>query len=276
MNARSSAIAPDDFILSNSWAELADCVGNKPVAHVLADPSADGRVNIQVLGDLIHKFPTVPFLAYIGLTAPECHAVVRLSKMGLTDVIVRGFDDNPSELAKLFHRSESIGYSTRLFSAIAANLEKLPIALAHTLHNAFEKPHLYPDTVPVCREAGISMGTLYRVLEKAGLCSPKQILIAARVLRGYAYLLDPGASVQGVAKKLGYCDARGFAEHVGRFTGESPSSMRKTLTQDDMTMRLKKFIQRNNDGPGDSNKTRKRPRRPSCAGLKRGLPGKRR
>jgi RNA polymerase sigma-70 factor (ECF subfamily) len=53
---------------------------------------------------------------------------------------------------------------------------------------------------------------LYRAFHAAGFAAPKKMVVAARLLRAFAHLSDPGQWVGGVARKLAYRNPRIFAE----------------------------------------------------------------
>lgn len=83
---------------------------------------------------------------------------------------------------------------------------------------------------------------LYRVCQRAGIASPKKLIIAAKVLRGYYYLQEPRASLYDVAAKLGYCNARAFADHVTQIFSSPPSSVRKDLEFPQIIAQLKRWL----------------------------------
>jgi AraC-like DNA-binding protein len=81
-------------------------------------------------------------------------------------------------------------------------------------------------------EAGVAIVSVYRNLDAAQLGSPKRLLIAAKVLRGFGYLRDPGYSVLDVSIKLGYKAARIFSEHWVSVFGVTPARVRTRITDD--------------------------------------------
>jgi AraC-like DNA-binding protein len=74
--------------------------------------------------------------------------------------------------------------------------------------------------------------SVYRNLDNAQLGSPKRLLIAAKVLRGFGYLRDPGYSVLDVSIKLGYKTARIFSDHWVSVFGITPARVRTRLTDE--------------------------------------------
>jgi AraC-like DNA-binding protein len=97
---------------------------------------------------------------------------------------------------------------------------------------------------------GIAIVSVYRNLDAAHLGSPKRLLIAAKVLRGFGYLRDPGYSVLDVSIKLGYKTARIFSHHWVSVFGLTPARVRNRLTDDDAVGHVLRWIRAGED---DSN-----------------------
>jgi methylphosphotriester-DNA--protein-cysteine methyltransferase len=64
------------------------------------------------------------------------------------------------------------------------------------------------------------------------------MVVAAKLLRAYAHLRDPGQSVGGVSSKLAYRNPRIFAEHTNEVFGLNPSRVRAYLTEDEVVSKL--------------------------------------
>jgi len=97
---------------------------------------------------------------------------------------------------------------------------------------------------------GIAIVSVYRNLDAAHLGSPKRLLIAAKVLRGFGYLRDPGYSVLDVSIKLGYKTARIFSHHWVSVFGLTPARVRNRLTDDDAVGLVLRWIRAAEDDSG--------------------------
>jgi len=64
------------------------------------------------------------------------------------------------------------------------------------------------------------------------------MLRAAKLLKAVGYLQDRGYSIRDVAKKIGYRNARIFAEHTLDVFGLTPSRVRTHLGPDDAIRKL--------------------------------------
>ncbi len=96
-------------------------------------------------------------------------------------------------------------------------------------------------------EAGLAIVSVYRNLDAAQLGSPKRLLIAAKVLRGFSYLRDPGYSVLDVSMKLSYKTARIFSQHWVSVFGVTPARVRNRLTDDEAIESVLRWL----GAPGD-------------------------
>jgi AraC-like DNA-binding protein len=68
-----------------------------------------------------------------------------------------------------------------------------------------------------------------RSLQVAGFATPKRLIVAAKLLRAYLYLRDPGQTVAAISAKLRYRDPKIFSEHTHEVLGLSPSKLRTQL-----------------------------------------------
>jgi AraC-like DNA-binding protein len=134
-----------------------------------------------------------------------------------------------------------------VIQAIADRLRQLPRQLSVTVENLFDHPHRYMSALDLGMEAGIAIVSVYRNLDTAQLGSPKRLVIAAKVLRGFGYLRDPGYSVLDVSIKLGYKSARIFSQHWVSVFGVTPARVRTRLTDEEAIESVLRWLR----APGD-------------------------
>jgi len=221
-----------EILVASSWEELESFIRRKPVSVVILDPSADGIMNVSAVSGLLKRYPSLPLIAYVTLNAPAFNAVAQLGRMGLEDVVLE---------------------------AITDRLHQLPRQLAVTVENLFDQPHRYASALDLGMEAGIAIVSVYRNLDTAQLGSPKRLLIAAKVLRGFSYLRDPGYSVLDVSIKLGYKTARIFSQHWVSVFGVTPARVRTRLTDDAAIESVLRWLKT----PGDDSALLDEPNHPS-------------
>jgi AraC-like DNA-binding protein len=221
-----------EVLVASSWEELESLIRRKPVSVVILDPSADGIMNVSVVAGLLKRYPSLPLIAYVTLNAPAFNAVAQLGRLGLEDVVLNRFDDAPERFRERVEQVQGNALTHTVIEAITDRLNQLPRQLSVTIENLFDQPHRYASALDLAMEAGIAIVSVYRNLDTAQLGSPKRLLVAAKVLRGFGYLRDPGYSVLDVSIKLGYKTARIFSQHWVSVFGVTPARVRTRLTDD--------------------------------------------
>jgi AraC-like DNA-binding protein len=256
-----------ELLVASSWQELESFIRRKPVSVVILDPSADGIMNVSAVAGLLKRYPSLPLIAYVTLNAPAFNAVAQLGRMGLEDVVLHHFDDAPERFRERVEQVEGNALTHSVIAAIADRLKQLPRQLSVTVENLFDQPHRYMSALDLGMEAGIAIVSVYRNLDTAQLGSPKRLVIAAKVLRGFGYLRDPGYSVLDVSIKLGYKSARIFSQHWVSVFGVTPARVRTRLTDEAAIESVLRWLRSPDDDsalddepnhPGDLNGSRRR------------------
>jgi len=261
-----------ELLIASSWQELESFIRRKPVSVVVLDPAADGIMNVGAVASLLKRYPSLPLIAYVTLHAPQFSAVAQLGRLGLKEVVLHRFDDAPEGFKERVERLEGNALTHDVIEALRERLSQLPRQLSVTVENLFEQPHRYSSALDLAMEAGIAIVSVYRNLDGAQLGSPKRLLIAAKVLRGFAYLRDPGYSVLDVSIKLGYKTARIFSQHWVTIFGMTPARVRTRLTDEAAIESVLRWLRTGNDDdsaldddsdhpPGRNGSTRHRRRR---------------
>jgi AraC-like DNA-binding protein len=261
-----------DLVVASSWEELESLIRRRPVSVVILDPSADGTMNIDAVAGLLKRYPSLPLIAYVTLNAPAFNAVAQLGRLGLEDVVLNRFDDAPDRFRDRVEQVQGNALMYTVTEAISDRLRQLPRQLSVTVENLFDQPHRYASALDLAMEAGIAVVSVYRNLDAAQLGSPKRLVIAAKVLRGFAYLRDPGYSVLDVSIKLGYKTARIFSQHWVNVFGVTPARVRTRLTDEAAVQSVLRWLGTSDDDsalfeewdrpPGVSGSRRRRHRRP--------------
>jgi AraC-like DNA-binding protein len=248
-----------ELLVASSWEELESIIRRKPVSVVILDPSADGIMNVSAVAGLLKRYPSLPLIAYVTLHAPAFNAVAQLGRLGLEDVVLNRFDDAPERFRERVEQVQGNALTHTVVTALAERLGLLPRQLSVTIENLFDQPHRYASALDLAMEAGIAIVSVYRNLDTAQLGSPKRLLVAAKVLRGFGYLRDPGYSVLDVSIKLGYKTARIFSQHWVSVFGVTPARVRTRLTDEAAIESVLRWL----GAPDDDSSLLDEPLRPS-------------
>ena len=220
-----------ELLVASSWQELESFIRRKPVSVVILDPSADGTLNVGAVAGLLKRYPSLPLIGYVTLHAPAFKAIAQLGRLGLEDVVLHRFDDAPDRFLDRIEQVHGNSLTHRVIEELHDSLRQLPRQLYAKIENMFDQPHRYSSALDLAGD-GVAIVGIYRNLDAAGLGSPKRLLIAAKVLRGFGYLRDPGYSVLDVSIKLGYKTARIFSHHWVSVFGVTPARVRRRLTDE--------------------------------------------
>ena len=251
-----------ELLIASSWEELDSFIRRKPVTAVILDPLADGIMNVAAVAGFLTRYPSLPLIAYVALGAPAFNAIAQLARLGLEDVVLHRFDDSPERFRERVEQAEGNPLSNRVIDSLSHSLGKLPRQLAVTVQNMFDQPHRYGSALDLAMEAGIPIVRLYRNLDVAGLGSPKRLLIAAKVLRGFAYLRDPGYSVLDVSIKLAYKSTRIFSQHSESVFGLTPARVRARISDEEAVKQVLAWLDAGDEaGPSSPAPTPRRHRR---------------
>lgn len=263
-----------ELLIADSWDDLESIIRRKPVTVVILDPAANGLMNVGAVAGLLKRYPSLPLIAYVTLHAPQFSAVAQLGRLGLKEVVLHHFDDEPEGFKERVERLEGSSLTHDLVAALRNRMAQIPRQLAVTIENLFDYPHRYSSAFDIAMEAGIAIVSVYRNIDAARLGSPKRLLVAAKVLRGFGYLRDPGYSVLDVSIKLGYKASRIFSQHWVSVFGQTPARMRTRLTDEAVIAAVLEWLRAGDDesleddpghppGPNGSRRRRRRRHEPS-------------
>jgi AraC-like DNA-binding protein len=178
----------------------------------------------------------------VPLTPSAFRAVAQLSKLGLDQVILYSHDDSAERMITTIDKVRANPLTERLIGTLKPNLDRLPLVISRIVRDVFEEPHRYPNAQDIATSANVSVVRLYRAFQAADLAAPKKMVVAAKLLRAYGHLADPGQSVSGASLKLAYRSPRIFAMHTYEVFGVNPSRLRTHLSEDAVVMRLADWL----------------------------------
>lgn len=210
-----------------SWTQLESRLAKPGIRLALVDPSADGTMNVGAVVRILNRNLSVPVVAYVTLTNENLKAVMRLSKCGLSEAMLHPLSPKHLSLREFASRCSGNRVAYGFLGLVQTRLMWLDPRLVGAITDLFERPHRYDTAADIGRESALSPKRVYRALTKAQLGTPKKLVIAAKILRGYAYLRETRAPVGLVSRKLGYAIPRSFSEHTFEILGCSPSELRR-------------------------------------------------
>jgi AraC-like DNA-binding protein len=201
------------------------------------DPRAGGEVRSDAILAILDEFPSVPVILYSQLSPNTIQATVDLARAGVRHVVLYRYDDNPKRFLELLESEPGAAFAQMLLKRLDPPLLKMGISVKRGVERMFGAPGHFQTIPDLARSAIVSTRTLYRKFEEAGLASPRKFLVAARLLRAYAYMLEPGNTLEIAGEKLGY-EAGAFRRQVRIFFGVTPQNIRRNMAPGDFVDRL--------------------------------------
>ena len=220
------------------WERLDDVVRLQPVDVAILDPRCEGGIRAGDLQLLLERYPSLPVVVYTALAPESLKATVELAKYGVRHVVLRGFDDDPRRFRELIEGLPAYAMGERILGALAPKLVGVPLELARAVERAFRAPNSFHDVRDLAVAAGMTRRRVDRWLDRAGLASARMLVLAARLVRAYHFMRDPGRSLDDIWKKLGYGGSRLFARQVKAATGLTPSMLRDSVGPEEFVAQL--------------------------------------
>ena len=221
-----------------TWDVALETILHRPVEIAVVDPMLGGARGQEVTR-LRLLFPSLPFILYTPtMTAELAPVLLQMGKCGITQVVLSRTEDHPDRLRELLSAEAMHAASHQLLEQLTTSLAPLPRELRWVLEDALRSPAEVQTIQQVAARARVDRGTCARWFARAGLPSPREILAAARVLYAHRLLQDPGFTIEDVARRLGYAQAKTLQQHARKYLGLTAGEMKLSLTADQATARI--------------------------------------
>ncbi|HYC51022.1 MAG TPA: helix-turn-helix domain-containing protein [Gemmatimonadaceae bacterium] len=214
------------LIAATGWEELRTVVQQHVTDVVVVDPLADGSPRTEVIEEIHRQDPSLPIVIYTTLSNVSTRALLTLGRIGLEHVVFNRFDDERRRFLELLERVPGQTLSDQMLKALSPELARLPAPVVRAIDQLFRAPVRFRNAQDLSAAAGTQLRTLYRQLDSAGIHSPRLLVAAARLLRSYALLRDPGRQIKEVAAKVGYHSQYQLTQHMRALAGHTPRTVR--------------------------------------------------
>jgi AraC-like DNA-binding protein len=221
-----------------SWDVVLAAIRSRPVELAVVDPLLSGEARSQEIERLRVLFPSLPLILYTTLTPRSAGVLLALGQRGIRHVVFLHYEDHPARLRELLGQEEARSSSRQLLDQLAAGLAPLPSQLRWVLEEALRAPGEVQTVTQVAARARVDRRTCERWFTRVGLPSPRHFLSAARVLYAHRLLQDPGFTIEDVASRLGYAQAKTLQLHARHYLGLTAGEMRLSLTPDEALARV--------------------------------------
>ncbi len=209
------------------WSAMRETARNASTSTLaIVDPlvgNPDGCASAE-LRDFLAQFSWLPVVATVcpGPDMPEC--LRTLGRWGVSEVIVRGVEDNPLGIAKAIRFAQG-----KVLQALMEEMLPLylPGRVRRLLFAAAEAIALGGHSPDLAATLGVTETTVIRRCERLRLPPPRRILAWMRVLLAAHLLEDAGRTSQSVACACGYATEAGLRRVMQSFLGMGITELRR-------------------------------------------------
>ena len=209
-------------------ASLESLLRNAAHDVLIVDPAVHNGHLAGEIEELISRNRTVPVVVYTTLAPSAMRALLRLAKAGVQYVVLHRFDDEPRHFLDLIERAPAHPMADMLLQELAAPLRALPVGVTRVIEQVLHSPQLVRNSQDLAQLAGMAPRSLYRHLTPVGL-QPRQLIVAARLLRAYTLLREPGSRLKEIAQKLGYADPDTLSHLLQEWTSHTAKEIRRDV-----------------------------------------------
>lgn len=228
------------------WEAFVDALGHGAADVVVVDPCADGVRRAAPLAMLLESRLTLPVVVYTPVSPVSFQAIAELARHSahhaVHHVVLHRYDDEPRRFLDLLERQPGTSLAAALLEELASRLSMLPPSLARGVERLIQRPTEFRDVADLARAARATVRTTYRHLDRAGLRSPRAVIVAARLLQAYAYARDPRQSLEAIAKKVGYSAPRMLTKHMRDAVGATPRAVRRLMPPSEFVYALAHWL----------------------------------
>ncbi len=230
---RLRTLDPDRFAWDSvsTWHDAVDVIRAKPVDMAVVDPLLGGiHPRAHGIERLRQFFPSLPLMVYTELTPATARVFLELGRAGIRRVVVHRFEDAPAALRQALLAELEHSASQQVIQTMSDILRDLPPELHEALEVMLHAPGDGPSVTALADRAQLTRRTCERWFTKAGLPSPRVVMVLTRLLYAHRLLLDPGYTVEDVALKLGYSKPKTLQMHLRAVFGLTAGELRVSLS----------------------------------------------
>ncbi len=196
-------------------------------------------------------------LCYTRFSADTTSRLVALARIGFFRLVLFDHGDTPEMLCSALADEESQATSRQVLRLIDPEVQQLNERLRGVVSDLFRSPCRYHATYDLAFAARVSKASLYRTFRSAGLCSPKHLIVAARVARLAGGAIVGCQSFAAASKWAGYSDPRAIRSEL-RLTLRCTLQSLRLQSETDVVGQLAHFATFARGRPSDERQQRPR------------------
>ena len=199
---------------------------------------------MHALASAVAGGPRAPVIGYVAVTAAAIRATHALTKLGASDVLIRGMDDGPAALSAALRSVVASTAANRLLRVASGAMASLPVAVARGVGEAFEHPERFHSVTQLAQASASTRRSLDRWLARVGMAPARTLLACARTHAAFNLLATGHVRVGAAAAQLGYPSTRALSRELHALTGHAARSIGTALSPDAIVTLLQHRIMR--------------------------------
>jgi AraC-like DNA-binding protein len=219
--------APFSLEILRDEAELLDVIPNTPPSTlVVLDCTTETERNAQlsIIGQLIHRYPSVPVIAAIDVHAVNPERAVRLLASGVAGVIDLSVETTPQVLAARLKASSATPFKQKVEDSLPRCVSAQARAI---LRGACDVAVVGGGARELATRFGVNSTTVTGWCTVAGLPTPRVLQAWLRLLLAAFLLADTGRMIATVARACGYSSDRALRRAMNQFVGFGTRTVRQ-------------------------------------------------
>ncbi|HET8621963.1 MAG TPA: helix-turn-helix transcriptional regulator [Gemmatimonadales bacterium] len=244
---RLCAVDPEryEWLPARTWPDAVAAIRTRAVDLAVVDPLLGQAPRSVEIARLHQHFPSLPLVIYTALTPDTAGVLLELGRAGIRRVLFERFDDAPASIRRTLRAELDSSASQVLIQQLSQALPGLPEPVRPALEAALRSPADCLTVSALARRAQITRRTCERSFARAGLPSPKVVMLVARVLYAHRLLLDPGYTIEDVALKLGYATPRTLQAHFREVFGLTAGDLRMSVSPEEaLELVVRRYVAR--------------------------------
>lgn len=211
-------------LLDSAAALRGACAARSPSVVIIEARDANGETCDAVVRGIRSGFPSATILGWVRLSSVTSRDVLLLARSGIHDLVIQGLDDD----AAMIHAVLTNTTHCRMFERVEPMLRPWLCTTGHRVFRFALESAVRPISVlTLAAGLGVHRRTLAKRLYSRGLPSPREVVAWCRLMLAAGLLEDPARTVEQVAHELEFPSANAFRNLLQRYTGMTPSDLRR-------------------------------------------------
>jgi AraC-like DNA-binding protein len=219
---RQAAYSDTTLVLHTATSDIS-VVSATHADAILIEFTSDLNCLLPVVETLHTRQPHTPIAVYCALDPQSAKAIVRLAHAGVSEVVLRGYDDLRLWLRQ-HQRTAAAPETTRRIMELLS--PQLPHAVAPLVEYCVRQAHHAPSVASIARGLGVHRRTLVNQLAAEGYPTPRAVISWCRLFVAIDRLERLQRPVAEVAHTLRFGSAAALYKMCVRYTGLTITELR--------------------------------------------------